>query len=375
MVPAKIFISIPWFLPAFRAGGPVQSIANLIKEFDENIHYFIFCGDTDLNGGVLENIHSDQWVQFNAHTRVWYSSPGKISDNIVKQVHAVKPDLLYIIGLFSWHYNIVPLIFCKGPRKILSTKGMLHPGALTQKKIKKKIFLKLFSLLEYHYKVAFHASDKEEELFIRKHFGTVPGIFLAPNFPHKLNYLPVINKEPGNLKLISIAIISPMKNILLVLKALKNQTATIEYDIYGPIKDEFYWDICLKEIKDLPANVSVNYRKEIQHHEVENALAKSQVFILPSKSENFGHAIFEALSAGRPVITSNNTPWNGLEKSRAGKNILIDNPEELSEVIQFFAGLDESEFTEWCASSKTYSEEAINISDLRKQYELMFLHE
>ena len=48
----KIFITIPWFLPAFRAGGPIQSIANLVKEFNEDVEYFIFCGDTDLNGAA-----------------------------------------------------------------------------------------------------------------------------------------------------------------------------------------------------------------------------------------------------------------------------------------------------------------------------------
>lgn len=44
----KTFITIPWFLPAFRAGGPVQSIANLVEECHEEVEYFIFCGDVDL---------------------------------------------------------------------------------------------------------------------------------------------------------------------------------------------------------------------------------------------------------------------------------------------------------------------------------------
>ena len=375
MIPTKIFISIPWFLPAFRAGGPVQSIANLVKEFNENIHYYIFCGDTDLNGGLLENIHSDDWVEFNAHTRVWYSSPTKISDQLVKQVSAIRPDVLYIVGLFSWHYNIVPLIFCKGPKKILSTKGMLHPGALSQKKWKKKIFLKIFSLFEYHYKIAFHASDKEEVSFIRKNFGEVPPVFIAPNFPHVLNFLPVADKQPGSLQLISIAIVSPMKNILLVIEALQNQTAEINYDIYGPIKDEYYWDECLTQIKRLPSNISVIYHKEIQHDEVSNALSKSHVFILPSKSENFGHAIFEALSSGKPVIISNNTPWNGLESVHAGKNVDLDNKDQLRSAIQFFADLNQADYSDWCNASKDYSEKAINVNELKKQYELMFLNE
>jgi hypothetical protein len=57
----KIFITIPWFLPAFRAGGPIQSVANLVKEFREGVEYFIFCGDTDLNSSGLDNVETDEW--------------------------------------------------------------------------------------------------------------------------------------------------------------------------------------------------------------------------------------------------------------------------------------------------------------------------
>jgi hypothetical protein len=28
----NIFITIPWFLPAYKAGGPVQSVANMVEQ-------------------------------------------------------------------------------------------------------------------------------------------------------------------------------------------------------------------------------------------------------------------------------------------------------------------------------------------------------
>ena len=37
VAPKKIFITIPWFLPAFRAGGPIQSVANLVKEYEDGV--------------------------------------------------------------------------------------------------------------------------------------------------------------------------------------------------------------------------------------------------------------------------------------------------------------------------------------------------
>ena len=368
----KIFITIPWFLPAFRAGGPVQSVANLVKEFQEGIEYFIFCGDVDLNGAELENIETNKWTRFNDHTQVWYARPERLSDTLVRLVETEKPDIVFIIGLFSWHFNIVPMMFCKGPKKILSTRGMLHPGALTQKKWKKRIYLKLLKLLEYDYKVEFHATDEEEGNYIRSYFGETAKVKVAGNFPNKISFIPLQTKEPGKLKLVSIALISPMKNILKVLEELEKISLDVEYEIYGSIKDEEYWDLCKEQIKKLPVNIKVIYQREIEPSKIKTALEKSHVFILPSKSENFGHALFEALSAGRPVITSNKTPWNQLRDSSAGINVEVESESELTDSINFFAAMGQEEMEKWSRAAFEYSEKAVNINEIRSEYRNMF---
>ena len=62
------------------------------------------------------------------------------------------------------------------------------------------------------YKVEFHATDQEEADFIRSYFGEPAKVFIAGNFPTKVGLLPLPFKEPGKLKLVSVGIISPMKN-------------------------------------------------------------------------------------------------------------------------------------------------------------------
>ncbi|AOS45731.1 GDP-mannose:cellobiosyl-diphosphopolyprenol alpha-mannosyltransferase [Lacunisphaera limnophila] len=46
--------------------------------------------------------------------------------------------------------------------------------------------------------------------------------------------------------------------------------------------------------------------------------AIASLFLLPSHSENFGLVIAEALAAGVPVLTTDTTPWRGLEREQAG---------------------------------------------------------
>jgi glycosyltransferase involved in cell wall biosynthesis len=374
-LPQKIFITIPWFVPAFRAGGPIQSIANLVREYRDEVEYLIFCGDTDLNGAELEDIQTNEWVPFNEQTKVWYARPEKRSDILVKLVEKEKPDILFMIGVFSWHFNIVPNLFCKGPRKILSTRGMLLPGALSQKKWKKKVFLHLFKMLDFQYKVDFHATDAAEAGYIRSFFSEPAKVFVAGNFPKKIGLLPLPFKEPGKLKLISIALISPMKNILLVLEALEKVTDLVEYDIYGPVKDEEYWEQCKVKIKRLPSNVEVRFHKEIEPSQVKEVLEKAHVFILPSKSENFGHAMYEALSAGRPLISSYSTPWKGLLESAAGLNVSVNDTAGLENAIHFFAQMDAEEMEKWSRGAVEYADKKVDEEEIRREYRGMFLGE
>ena len=66
-------------------------------------------------------------------------------------------------------------------------------------------------------------------------------------------------------------------------------------------------------------------------------LANCDFLVLPSRSENFGHSVAEALAVGRPVLTTDTTPLEDLEKHRCGWRIPVGAEplkQKLAEVLE-----------------------------------------
>ena len=366
-----IFITIPWFHPAFKAGGPVQSIANMVNELKEGYQFYIFCGNTDLHGLPIAISNTNEWVHYNSHTKVWYARKEHRSQQLEQQVKRIKPDILYMVGLFSWTFTMVPLLFTNTPQKILSVRGMLHPGALGQKSWKKKLYIRFLKQTGRHKRCIFQASDNTEAGFIKAIMGEGVAVKVAGNFPKLHGALPLPVKQTNELILISIALISPMKNTLLILQALANCTANIQYHICGPVKEMNYWEECLAAINLLPPNIKVTYHKELPPAQVPDMLQQAHVTIIPSKSENFGHSIIEALSAGQPVITSEYTPWNQLQPASAGLNVAT-NQEALATGIEFFAAMDNSTYHHWRQGALQYAASQLDTAALKLAYGELF---
>lgn len=122
-----------------------------------------------MDGSMLANVESDKWTDYSDNTKVWYASEKNLLPVLKKGIKEDRPDLLFIMGIYSWQFNFKPLLFCMGVKKIISVRGMLHPGALSQKGFKKKLYLQLWKLLGLYKKNIFHASDEEEKNIYKRH--------------------------------------------------------------------------------------------------------------------------------------------------------------------------------------------------------------
>jgi len=364
-----LYISYNWFTPAYKSGGPTQSLQQLSKHISNEKEIRIICSSLDHDGSIL-SVTPNHWVPISQKLLVWYSTTTSLI-RWIKFIRQQPAKVWFINGIYSLKFNLIPLIFGKG-NKVISSRGMLDPGSLSQKSLKKKIYLFFLKLLGFHKFCRFHATCLLEEKNIRSIFGEHTKVSIISNIPRVFDYAPMPMKEFGILRLVTVALINPVKNYLLVLEALKDCGCTIQYDIYGPIHHEKYWEQCLNVIETMPANIKVIYHGDIHPNEVAPVLANAHIYIQPSRSENFGHSIFEAFSAGRPVITSFQTPWQDLLKHNAGKNVTITETKEITEALESFAAMDQSMLHEWSLCARQYAENMIDINQFVKEYKNMF---
>src|SRR5205814_5284819 len=74
----------------------------------------------------------------------------------------------------------------------------------------------------------------------------------------------------------------------------------------------------MRAVQEFGIGDSVEYMGEVEGMRKSVVYQRSDLFILPSFSENFGVVVAEALAHGLPVITTRATPWEVLEQHKCG---------------------------------------------------------
>lgn len=358
----KVLIFIDWFLPGYKAGGPVTSIANLVEHLSSEIDFFLLTRNTDYcETEPYPSIISDQWTKLKDGVSVFYFSKDFLSVGNLKKV-AVKADCeqWYINGVYSFYFSILPLLFGKGQKEVrllVSSRGMLSPHALSVKSLKKKILLGFFRGFGFYNEVDFHATNQLEACDIKKQIGKNKTLLIAPNLPKKtLEVNPSYDKKKTSpLKLISLARVSPEKNTLVALEILKDVKSEICLDWYGQVYDKSYMHKCEEIMNQLPSYVQVKFHESISPNKIPSVFDQSHFLFSPTKGENFGHSIFESLMAGVPVIISDQTPWRNLEERGIGWDFPLDKPGQFVQSIEKAAAMNEKEYQKMSEAAFKYA--------------------
>ena len=225
-----------------------------------------------------------------------------------------------------------------GIHTVCSMHGMLMKEALTYSKVKKRLALNLYlkKIINKFNKIHVTSAIEENDLssFQLKNIVKIP---LGLNCTHTVHRW----EEKKNIVLF-MSRIHPIKGIENLLHAwCRSDTKGWKLLIAGP-SDQSYLNFIQNIIQKYPDEQDIVFHEEVDNDGKNHLFGISKIFVLPSKAENFGLVILESLSAGLPVVVSNNTPWKGIEKYKCGWSTEVS-ISELEKTLSHVLNLHDSE--------------------------------
>ncbi len=356
-------------------------MANLVEHLKDEFEFCIFTRNTDYTETTpYEGIVYDKWTEAGKNVFIFYNDERKRSKGKRKKILQSKEfDLVYINGIYSWTYSILPIILINrniNKPIIVSPRGMLARSAIGIKSIKKRTFLFIARILGLYKNVTFHASNEQEIKDIKRVFGRMSKIHLAPNLPGKIQDSRIRNqkkKAPGKLKLVSVARIAPEKNTLYAIERLTEEyNGQITFDLYGTIYNRSYFEKCKASSRKPVAGSRINFKGPIHPDEINNNLTEYDYLFMPSRGENFGHIILEAMAAALPVIISDQTPWKDLEEKGVGWDIALGNQMKFHEIIQRCVDMNHEEYDEMSNAAYNFANEYISNPEIIEAAKQLF---
>ena len=350
----RILIFASYYLPGFKAGGPIRSLVNLIERFEPEYEFLVVCRDRDLGDAApFDLARGETWVTVGAARVRYLSKSERTLSTLRGLIKAVCPDVLYLNSFLDPDFTVKPLILHRLgllPKKtgvVVASRGELAQGALALKPYKKKLFMRAAKWTSLYRNLVWQASSEFEAHDIRQWTGDAADIQIAsdlqPGAATAANSTK--DKKIGKLRIVCVARVARNKNIDGALRILKQVKADVAFDLYGPSEDKQYWHECLDLVAELPPNIKFSYCGQLPHEELSLALPRYDLFFLPTHGENFGHAILEALTAGLPILISDLTPWRQLAEQGIGWDLPLDAPQQFQAVLEQCAAMDAAEYT------------------------------
>lgn len=370
----KILIFVPNYFPGYKSGGIARTILNTVDWLGDEFEFFIITRDRDLGADQpYEGIECGVWLD-HGKSKVQYLSPKELSlRSLLRIFSKYKFDIIHLNSFFDSVFTIKLLLLVRcgffDPRKlVLSPRGEFVEGPLRIKYFKKSFYIKLSRFFGFYKKVFWHASSKHEADGIIKAM-SIPAsaVHLAIDLPIKESVAiePGVAKD-GTLRVVFISRLTREKNLDGALRILSEVTRPMQFDIIGPKEDMQYWRECEALLGQVPSHVKIRYLGPISPDEVFEHLANYDLFLFPSRGENYGHVIAESLSVGTRVLTSKETPWRDLQADGVGWDFDVEDLPSFVKVLDELASQTVSErsavreLVRKAASIRLYNREALD---------------
>jgi len=341
----KILCVIPYYHPAFQFGGPIASVHGLNKALTrKGIEVTVYTTNIGLKNEIPVNTEVDlEGVRVNYFS---LSNPfgmaldisWQLSVDMTKALQKNIPnfDLIYINGL--WNYPAAAACYYSRKHRkpyIIAPRGMLYRYTMGKKIWKKWPYYHLISKRDIRAASAIHYTTKDESFQCHSRLHLKNRALIIPNGvdPHtsidqdterlKARY-PVLERKKV---ILFMSRISWKKGLDILAKAFGNiarDRDDVHLLIVGPDEDGYEkkvksW-LCDEEVQE-----KVTFTGMLQGKNKLEAFSGSDLFVLPSYSENFGMVVVEAMHHGLPVVISDQVGISDdVERDKAGIVIETD---------------------------------------------------
>ena len=321
----KILHIVPTYLPAYRYGGPIESVHALNKALVRaGAEVTVFTTDIDGPGRLdvpigVPVIKDGVRVFYFKHSRflrAWEYARG-LHRALARE--AGNFDIIHITSVFL-SASTLGARYAKraGVPYLISPRGNLMKEPLAMKSgLKKSAYLSLLEKRNLVGASAIHFTmEKERQEYIEAGFSmrksyVIPNIFDPASLPEPASGFSIRRKHnispevPVVLFLGRLSWKKGFDTLIPAWNAVKEKMPRVVLLIAGG-DDERYRKTIERMIDEARVRESVVFTGILQGGEKTVAYRESDLFVLPSYSENFGMAVVEAMHCGLPVIVTEN---------------------------------------------------------------------
>jgi len=340
----NILFVIPYFVPAYRFGGPVRGSYEVAKRLIKKGHNVtVYTTDVlepgkrvgkkvdfidDINVRYFSNLSNELAARAKIFTPRGYTK--ELSENIQKF------DIIHIQEYYSiLTYLTYKILSVK--KYLVSIRGVLSPVPMQSKSRLKKIF-------DFFCKNALHRADAVtvqtdmEKADCEKHGlnnlriirnGIDTNMF--KKIPSGASFRKKHHIKPSEKVLLFIGRINEIKGLKYLVEAMsKIDDKKLRLFVVGP--DDNYLNTLNQHIKERKVK-NIKIIEGLYDEDKLKALAAADVFILPSIYDCSPNSMLEACAAGLPIITTEQNGLRDIVERGAGIVVPARDPEALKEAI------------------------------------------
>ena len=343
----------PFYKPAHVYGGPTYSISTLCETL-ANSGSEVTVFTTNANGksklpvqpGTLQTIDGVHVYYFERDVPGNYFHSNQLRSACYRQIQRSMFDLVYIAS--NWGYPFLPACRASYTKRV---PYIVSPRASFKRNTWKGKFLKKFGyhvLLErpliqraslLHYTTALESNDSHW-LRLRAPEVIIPNPVRLREFdklPARGCFRKIFNISSEKKIILILGRIDPDKGIDLGLQAFRrviHQIPEALLVIAGPEENNYIqrllgWAAELNITKQILLTGLLNFSQKLE------AFTDADVFLSPSRSENFGMSIVEAMACRLPIIVSDQVGVaDTILKENAGLVVPLD-PSRMSDAMVY----------------------------------------